>query len=44
MLFIIEQSEETFFEFKQNAATVVLILTMYKNGNSKNSEFIKWCW
>ena len=41
MFFIIEKSEESFFEFKQNDAIVVLILTMYKNGSSKNSKFIK---
>ena len=33
MFFIIEKSEETTFQFKQNFAT---ILTMYKNGNTKN--------
>ena len=39
MLFVIEKSEETTFEFKQNAASC-LILTMYKNGNTKNCEFV----
>ena len=38
ILFVIEKSEETTFEFKQNAASC-LILTMYKNGNTKNCEF-----
>ena len=39
MFFITEKSEETTSEFSQNAASC-LILTMYKNGNSKNCEFI----
>ena len=41
--FIIEKSEETTFEFLQNAATIVWGLATYKNGKTKNREFIRWC-
>ena len=42
--FIIERSEETTFEFLQNAATIVWGFATYKNGKTKNRKFIRWCW
>ena len=41
MFFIIEKSEEITFEFSQNAASYLIFLTTYKNGNSKDCKFVK---
>ena len=39
MFFIIEKKEETTFDFSQNS---VVVVCMYKNGNSKDRKFTKW--
>ena len=41
MFFIIEKSEKTTFEFSQKYCNSCLILTTYKNGNSKDRKFIR---
>ena len=40
MFFITEKSHKKKFEFSQNAVSC-LILTTYKNGNSKDCKFIR---
>ena len=44
MFFIVENSEETTFEFLQNAATFVWSRLNIKNRNTKNFKFIRWRW
>ena len=41
MYFITEKSEEKFFEFSQNSATIVEFFATYNNGNTIKCEFMK---
>ena len=44
MFFITEKSEETTFEFLQNAATVVWFWLRIKMETQKIAKFFRWCW
>ena len=44
MFFILEESEETTFEFAQNAATVFWFWLRIKMETQKFCKFIRQCW